>query len=246
MAFDPPPTHATTASGSLPVCATYCALSSSPDDALELGDQGGEGVRSGGGAHTIVRGTHVGDPVAHGFVHRVLQGTRAGLDRDDARAEHAHARDVGAAPHVDRTHVHLAREAHDGARGRGRDTVLPGAGLGDDPCLAELLREQHLAERVVDLVSARVTEILALEGRTELLPWDRCSRERERRRPAHVFGSQPRHSLWNAGVLTISSSARPSSSSAGTRVSATNRPPNLPNQPSAHAAAASTNARTRS
>jgi hypothetical protein len=39
----------------------------------------------------------------------------------------------------------------------------PGAGLGDDALLAHLLREQRLAQHVVDLVAAGVGEVLALE-----------------------------------------------------------------------------------
>jgi hypothetical protein len=41
--------------------------------------------------------------------------------------------------------------------------VLARAGLGDDALRAEPLREQRLAERVVDLVRAGVREVLALE-----------------------------------------------------------------------------------
>ena len=41
--------------------------------------------------------------------------------------------------------------------------MLAGAGLGDDAPLAHALREQRLAERVVDLVRAGVREVLALE-----------------------------------------------------------------------------------
>src|SRR5690606_40632712 len=47
--------------------------------------------------------------------------------------------------------------------GRRRDAVLTGTGLGDHPGLAEALREQRLAEHVVDLVAAGVVEVLALE-----------------------------------------------------------------------------------
>ena len=39
----------------------------------------------------------------------------------------------------------------------------PGARLGDDPLLAQSLGEQRLAERVVDLVGARVRQVLALQ-----------------------------------------------------------------------------------
>ena len=52
----------------------------------------------------------------------------------------------------------------DARAGRGaRHAVLARAGLGDDALRAEALRQQRLAERVVDLVRAGVREILALE-----------------------------------------------------------------------------------
>ncbi len=41
--------------------------------------------------------------------------------------------------------------------------MLAGAGLGDDAPCAEALCEQRLADRIVDLVSAGVREVLALE-----------------------------------------------------------------------------------
>ena len=62
-----------------------------------------------------------------------------------------------------RAHVDVARQAEQRAGRRGRDAVLAGAGLGDDARLAHALREQRLAERVVDLVRAGVVEVFALE-----------------------------------------------------------------------------------
>ena len=47
--------------------------------------------------------------------------------------------------------------------GRRGDAVLAGAGLGDDPRLADPLGQQRLAQHVVDLVRAGVVEVLALE-----------------------------------------------------------------------------------
>ena len=41
--------------------------------------------------------------------------------------------------------------------------VLPSARLGDDPLLAHPLRQQSLAQRVVDLVRTRVQQVLALQ-----------------------------------------------------------------------------------
>jgi hypothetical protein len=45
----------------------------------------------------------------------------------------------------------------------GRDAVLAGAGLGDQPALAHAARQERLADAVVDLVSAGVVQVLALE-----------------------------------------------------------------------------------
>ena len=61
------------------------------------------------------------------------------------------------------THVDLALKLHQGS-GRGEsDAVLAGSGLGNELLLAHLLCEQSLAQAVVDLVGARVVEVLPLE-----------------------------------------------------------------------------------
>ena len=106
----------------------------------------------------------VGDPVADRGRDRLLERARARLDARDGRAEQPHALDVGhLAAHVLRAHVDDALEPEQRARGRGGHAVLAGAGLGDDPRLAHPLGEQALAERVVELVRARVHQVLALE-----------------------------------------------------------------------------------
>ena len=151
------------------------------------------------------------------------------------RAEQLHATDVGRlALHVLGAHVDLARQAEEGARrGRG-DAVLAGAGLGDDARLAHLLREQHLAERVVDLVRARVAEVLALEPEAAERSAVGIDGPRqapgfaERRGAADVGGEEPRHSRWNASLARAMSQGLASSSRAGTSVSATKRPPKGP------------------
>ena len=89
---------------------------------------------------------------------------RAELDRLDRRAQQVHPLDVGRlAAHVLGAHEDDAFEPEARARGRRRDAVLAGAGLGDDPRLAEPPGEHDLAERVVDLVRAGVVQVLALE-----------------------------------------------------------------------------------
>ena len=138
----------------------------------------------------------VRDPVAHRFVDRVLQRPAAGVDALDRRAEQAHAEDVQRLPrHVLRAHVDDALEAEQRAGRRRGDAVLPRAGLGDDAALAHALREQRLAERVVDLVRAGVREILALEEEAHARVARRAPRLVERRRPADVGRRAARFSV---------------------------------------------------
>ena len=73
------------------------------------------------------------------------------------------------------------------------DAVLAGAGLGDDPPLAQPPGEQRLADRVVDLVRAGVVQVLALQPdararRRSLEPLGQV----ERRRPADVVAAELR------------------------------------------------------
>ena len=168
-----------------------------------------------------MRGLDVRDPVAHRLVDGVLQrGTcpdvtlRTSAPR--ARIRSTFGRLAG---DVLRAHVDDARQAEQRARGRGRDAVLAGAGLGDDPGLAEPPGEQRLAQRVVDLVGAGVGEVLALEvagagagsrrapsaalGRRRRLALHglgEAIRAVERRRPARRIGaSSSRSSDQNTG-----------------------------------------------
>ncbi len=90
--------------------------------------------------------------------------------------------------HVLAAHVDDALETEARADGRRRDSVLAGAGLGDDAPLAEPPREHRLAERVVELVRAGVEEVLALQ--VEALVRREPLRARERSRPARVRARQ--------------------------------------------------------
>ena len=164
IALDPPPTQAATASGSAPVSSRHCCPRLVADDPLEVAHHHRERVRAGDRAEQVVRRLDVGDPVAHRLVDRVLERAGAGRDRDDLGAEQPHPGDVERlAPGVLLAHVDDAVEAEQRRGGGGRDAVLAGAGLGDDPGLAHPLGQQRLAEHVVDLVRAGVVEVLALE-----------------------------------------------------------------------------------
>ena len=121
-------------------------------------------MRADGRAEQVIGGPDVRDPVADRLVHGVLQRPAAGVDLADLGAEELHPEDVRLlAARVDRPHVHDALEPEERARRGARDAVLARAGLGDDALLPHPRREERLADRAVDLVRARVREILALE-----------------------------------------------------------------------------------
>ena len=222
IAFEPPPTHATTASGSSPELLEHLLTRLPPDDALQLAHDRRVRVRPDAGADEVVRRLDVRDPVADRLARRLLQRARAELHRAHLGAEEPHALDVRAlAAHVLGAHVHDALEPEARADGRRRDAVLPRSGLGDDAPLAEPDGEERLADRVVDLVCPGVQQILALEqhslaGRRE----PRCLVERRR------AAGEPRRAARRArrgtrGPPQASSQPRESSSSAGTSVSGT-------------------------
>ena len=121
-------------------------------------------MRAGHGADQVVGVVDRGDPVAHGVVHRVLEGLGAGLDRDHLGAQQPHPGHVQRLPlGVHLAHVDRALQAEQrGGRGRGH-AVLTGAGLRDHPALAHPPGQQGLAQHVVDLVRAGVVEVLPLE-----------------------------------------------------------------------------------
>src|SRR5206468_1048170 len=86
--------------------------------------------------------------------------------------------------HVLLAHVDDALEAEPRTDGRGRNPVLAGSRLRDDPPLAEPTGEDRLAERVVQLMGAGVEQVLPLE--IDPLARRESFRERERSRPPAV------------------------------------------------------------
>jgi hypothetical protein len=105
--------------------------------------------------------------------------------------------------HVDRAHINHALEARARRHGRRRDAVLTRAGLGDDALFSHPLREQDLAERVVDFVRAGVEQIFALQINLRAAEFARQPlREIKRRRPARVFAQQEREFVLKRFVLS--------------------------------------------
>ena len=164
IAFEPPPTQAIDGVGQPALGGEDLLARLVADHALEVAHELGVRRRADARADQVVRRLDVRDPVADRLARRLLQRLRAELDRAHLGAEQVHPLDVrGLAAHVLGAHVDDAVEAEARADRGGGDAVLAGAGLGDDPLLAEPLREHGLAERVVQLVRAGVEQVLALE-----------------------------------------------------------------------------------
>ena len=171
------------------------------DPPLEVAHDRRVRVRAHRRAQDVVRRLDVGHPVAHRLVDRVLERRRARRDRADLGTEGVHPEDVRAlALDVLRAHVHDARQVEQRAGRRGRDAVLAGAGLGDDPRLAEPAGQQRLAQRVVDLVGPGVGEVLALEVEAE--------RRDGRGRPVAASRVAGRPALASIRTASASRSAR--------------------------------------
>jgi hypothetical protein len=117
-----------------------------------------------GRSEDVVGVAHIGDPVAHRLVDRLLERGLSRGDADDLGAQKAHAGNVERlALHVDRAHVDPALEAEAGRCGGCGDAMLAGTCFGNDSLLSHASGEQDLAEGVVDLVGAGVEQVLALE-----------------------------------------------------------------------------------
>ena len=147
-------------------------------------------MRTDGAADDVMRVADVRHPVPNRLVGGVLQRRRTAVDGDHLGAQKTHLVHVEClAAHVFATHVHEASEAESGAGRRCGNAVLPRTGLRDDPALAHALREEHLAERVVELVRAGVQQVLAFEVDLRPgVPAAEAARMGDRRRAPCEFG----------------------------------------------------------
>ena len=150
------------------------------------------GVGSHHRTEAVVRLLHRGDPVAHGLVHRVLQGPAAGHGRPDLGPQQPHAKYVQLlALHVHLAHVDAALHAQQGGRRRRGHAVLSGTGLGQEPGLAHPPGQERLSEHVVDLVGTRVVQVLALQEQPAAQLFGEIVAFGHWGRPAGVVGQQP-------------------------------------------------------
>ena len=91
-------------------------------------------------------GAHICDPIAHRFVNRFLEGSLAGRDRYNLRAEEFHASDIKRLTlHIDAAHINDTFAAEARSHCGRSDAVLAGAGFSDNAVLAHPSRQKNLA-----------------------------------------------------------------------------------------------------
>ena len=164
MALLPPPTQATSRSGSFPSWAFSCLLISFPMMLWKSRTMVGIGVRSGRRPEHVVGRFDGCRPVPERLADGVLEGSGADLDLIDLGAHQPHAEHVHAlALDVLGAHVDLRLHSQHRRGHRRRGPVLPGAGLGDDARLAHALCQQRLSHDVVELVGPAVRQVLPLQ-----------------------------------------------------------------------------------
>ena len=113
---------------------------------LKLAHHVGKRVRAHDRAQAVVGVIHGGHPVAHGLVHRVLQGTAPREHRSHLGPQQFHPEDVELlALGVDFAHVDRALQAEEGGGSGRRHPVLPGPGLGDEASLPHAPGQECLA-----------------------------------------------------------------------------------------------------
>lgn len=132
-----------------------------------------------------------GAPVLHRRVHRILQHAGPGLHRMDLRPEQLHAVYVERLPlRIDLAHEDLALHAEERRHRSRRHAVLSRAGLRDEPLLPHTLRQQGLADAVVDLVRAGVIQVLPLQVDPDAQIGGHPLRLIEQRRPPRIVPVQ--------------------------------------------------------
>ena len=172
------------------------------DDPLEFAHHQRKGVRPGDGAEQVMRVGEARRPVAQRLVDGVLERLRppavTGITSapiSSIRKTLSACRSTSCGAHVD-----PGLEPEQGAGERGRDAVLAGAGLGDQPGLAHALGKQGLGEHLVGLVRAAVEQVLALEVDLRL-PAAEVAAAGQRGRPAGIGRQQAGQLGVEGGVV---------------------------------------------
>ncbi len=134
------------------------------DHALKIPNHGRVRVRTGDAADHVKRVTDFRHPAPQGFTHGILQRACATGDGLNPCPQQLHPLDVWRLAHdIFLAHVDDAFHAEKCGHGRRGDAMLPGAGFCHQLGLSHPARQHGLPDGVVDLVCARMIEILALE-----------------------------------------------------------------------------------
>mgnify|MGYP003296179642 CR=1 FL=1 len=134
------------------------------DDGIEIADHAGIRIRTCDGADDVEGVAHVGHPVAHRLVERVLERLRARFDGHYVSAEQLHAKYIlRLALDVFRSHVHNAVQTKQRTDSRRRHPMLSGSGFSDDARLLHPLGQKPLSDRVIDFMGPGMTEVFALQ-----------------------------------------------------------------------------------
>ena len=159
------------------------------DDALEIAHHLRKRMRADHGTDRIQEIDRIAHVFVERAVHRILQRAGAARNGHHLAAEDFHLRDVRMLLlDVDLAHVDFAGNADQCAGRRQRHAVLPGAGLGQHLGLAHVLRQQSLAQAVVDLVRAGMVQVFTLqENARAALPRGQAPGEVQRARTTNVI-----------------------------------------------------------
>ena len=116
---------------------------------------------------------NIGNPVAHGFIERVLQRPGTRLDWHHRRTQQLHPIDIGSlAFYILGTHVnHAFHPVARGYRGAG-NAMLARPGLSNYAWFTHALGQQRLADGVVDFVRTSVIQVFTLQQ--NLCPPQKC------------------------------------------------------------------------
>ena len=148
IALLPPPTQAITSLGRRPYRSSVCRARLDADDLLQLAHHIRIRMRADDAADHVERVLDAGCPHAKRLVGRILERLGSALHRMHVRAEQTHHVHVERlALDVSRAHIDVDRYAELRADRRGRDAVLTGAGLREQPAFAHPPREQAPARR---------------------------------------------------------------------------------------------------
>mmetsp|Transcript_6711 Transcript_6711/g.13843 ORF Transcript_6711/g.13843 Transcript_6711/m.13843 type:complete len:323 (-) Transcript_6711:1034-2002(-) len=139
-------------------------LDFSSNHALEVSDDGREGVRTDSRTNQIVCVANISDPVRHGFVDGILECALTILNGDNLGTEGIHTENIKLLTFaIDGTHVNGAVQSKHSTHSCGCNTVLSGTGFGNDTGLANSFGQKSLSNRIVDLVGTSVGQIFTLQ-----------------------------------------------------------------------------------